>query len=161
MTTMFVTPDQDAIHCEIHIAAPPERVFQALTDPNQLAQWWGQQGRYRLTDCRADIRPGGTWKSRGVDADGKSFQTSGEYLEVDPPRLIVYTWLADWDGGTQSTVRLELLRSGDGTLVKLQHSGFATQPETGKHYSGGWPTVLGWMQSFVEKGETVETRNPV
>lgn len=160
MATIVVTPDQDAVMGEIHIAAPPERIFQALTDPNQLAQWWGQTGLYRLTDCRADVRPGGTWQSIGVSADGQPFQTSGEYLEVDPPHLLVYTWLADWDGGTKSTVRFEFTPSGDGTLVKLRHSGFATQPETGKHYSGGWPTVLGWMQSFVEKGETVDTRKP-
>jgi uncharacterized protein YndB with AHSA1/START domain len=38
MATIFVTPDQDAICSEIHIAAPPERIFQALTDPTQLSQ---------------------------------------------------------------------------------------------------------------------------
>jgi uncharacterized protein YndB with AHSA1/START domain len=40
MATAIVTPDQDAIVSEIEIAAPPERVFNALIDPAQLMQWW-------------------------------------------------------------------------------------------------------------------------
>jgi uncharacterized protein YndB with AHSA1/START domain len=37
-----ITPNQDAVVTEIEIAAPPERVFQALTDPAQLMRWWGK-----------------------------------------------------------------------------------------------------------------------
>jgi uncharacterized protein YndB with AHSA1/START domain len=37
--------DQDAIVTEVEIAAPPERLFTALTDPKQLVRWWGEDGR--------------------------------------------------------------------------------------------------------------------
>jgi uncharacterized protein YndB with AHSA1/START domain len=43
MTIATITPSQDAIVSEIHIAAPPERVFQALIDPKQLMQWWNSE----------------------------------------------------------------------------------------------------------------------
>jgi uncharacterized protein YndB with AHSA1/START domain len=59
MATSKVTPDTDAIATEIHIAAPPERVFQALVGPNQVLKWWGQQGVYRSTEFHSDLRPGG------------------------------------------------------------------------------------------------------
>ena len=49
----------DIIEAEIFVAAPPERVFQALTDPTQMPRWWGQAGMYRITECTADLRPGG------------------------------------------------------------------------------------------------------
>ncbi len=39
MATAKITPDQDSIVCEIQIAAPPERIFQALIDPKQVMQW--------------------------------------------------------------------------------------------------------------------------
>ncbi len=158
MATVSITPDQDAILGEIHVDAPAQRVFEAITDPEQLVKWWGQDNRYRLTTCHNDVRRGGQWKSVGVGADGKPFQANGEYLEVDPPRLLVYTWKGDWDGGVQSTVRWDIIASNKGNLVKMRHSGFAAQPEAGKHYSGGWPTVMSWMKSFVEKGETIESR---
>ena len=159
MASLTMSLDQDAVLAEIHIAAPQKQVFQAIADPNQVKKWWGQKGRYRHTESESDFRPGGKWRTSGVGDDGKEYEVGGEYIEIEPPWLLVYTWVASFDGRTPTTVRWELSPHEDGTLVKLQHSGFAQKPEASKHYSGGWPTVLGWMQAYVERGETVETRN--
>lgn len=154
---MNVEPDQDAIFSEIHIAAPPERVFQALIDPQQVVQWWGQVNVYRCTQFNADLRVGGKWRSFGVGPDGGNFELTGEYLEVVPPRLLVSTWIASWTGEVQTTVCWELTPTKEGTLVRLRHSGLAAHPEVAKSYRG-WPRMLGWLQAFLESGETVETR---
>ncbi len=77
MATAAVTPDNDAVLAEVFIAAPPERVFQAITDPQQMPLWWGQQGLYRVTEWKADVRPGGHWRSDGVGADGHTFNVQG------------------------------------------------------------------------------------
>ena len=91
MATALITPDNDAIVAEVFVAAPPARVFAAITDPAQTAQWWGQKGMYRVTESKGDIRPGGKWSTRGVGDDGTEFTVEGEYLEIDPPRLLVHT----------------------------------------------------------------------
>jgi uncharacterized protein YndB with AHSA1/START domain len=170
MATVAITPDQDAIVGEIFIAAPPARVFQAITDTSQVPLWWGQKGLYRITEWKADLRPGGTWLSVGVGADGKPFQVEGEYLEVDPPRRLVHTWRYSW--GTQKTVvRWELepqnvhglhpsgpRKAGTGTLLKIHHSGFAGDAAGAADHSEGWKRVLGWLLGFAEKGETIDTR---
>ena len=70
MASITVSPAQDALTGEIFIAAPPERVFQALVDPSQVLRWWGQTGIYRCTDFQSDLRPGGKWRNAGVSADG-------------------------------------------------------------------------------------------
>lgn len=171
MATATITPDQDVVLAEIFIAAPPERVFRAITNVDEMLCWWGQSATYRVTECKADLRPGGKWSSVGVRSDGTTFRVEGEYLEVDPPRLVVYTWIASWSGTLQTTVRFELisqpvhnLRSrgpqkiGTGTLVKIHHSGFAGHAKAADDHRQGWIRVLGWMQAFVEKGETVDTR---
>ncbi|HUK23348.1 MAG TPA: SRPBCC domain-containing protein [Terriglobales bacterium] len=172
MATAVITPDQDAVTAEIMIAAPPERVFQAITDPRQTAQWWGQKGMYRASEWHTDVRPGGKWWTVGLGKDGKPFRVEGEYLEVDPPRLLVHTWNPSYRPTFQTTVvRWELephsmhtlqhsgpARVGTGTLLKLRHSGFAGNLEVANEHGSGWTRVLGWMQAFVEKGETVETR---
>jgi hypothetical protein len=49
-------------------------------------------------------------------------------------------------------------RVGIGTVVKIRHSGFAGNIAQAQRHSEGWMRVLGWMQAFVEEGETVETR---
>jgi len=120
VATVAISPEQDAVVAEIFIAAPPERVFQAITDPQQMPKWWGQQGLYRVTEWKADLRPGGKWSSVGVGADGSSFRVDGEYLEVDPPRLLVHTWMASWSGPLKTLVRWELAPPD---VHGLQHRG--------------------------------------
>jgi uncharacterized protein YndB with AHSA1/START domain len=172
MATTQITPDNDVVTAEIFIAAPPDRVFQALTDPNQLPKWWGQKGMYRITENHVDLRPGGKWSSVGVGADGTSFRVDGEYLEVEPPRLLVYTWNPSFSHLQKTTVRCELEphdvhglqhrgpgKVGTGTLVKIRHQGFAGNVEQANSHSIGWVRVLGWMQAYVEKNETVDTRD--
>ena len=160
-TTCTITHDQDAIQGEVLIAAPPERVFQALTDPRQTTQWWGQQGKYHHTGWKADVRPGGAWRSDGVsDVDGQPFHVEGVYVDVDPPKVVSYTWIPSWSGQLQTLVRWELEKSGSGTIVRLRHSGFAGAPAAVQGHYEGWVFVIGWMQAFVEKGETVATRVP-
>ena len=171
MATIATTPDQDAVVVEIFIVAPPARVFQAITDPNQASQWWGQKGMYRITERTADFRPGGKYSSVGAGADGKSFRVDGEYLEIDPPRLLVHTWISSWCGALKTVVRWELeprvvhglhhqgpQRVGTGTVVRVRHEGFGANQKAGSDHAQGWTRVLGWMQAFVERGETVDTR---
>ena len=171
MATTAITPDQDAVIGEVFISAPPARVFEAITDPGQIPRWWGQQGIYRITEWKADVRSGGKWSSVGVGADGSSFRVDGEYLEVDPPRLLVHTWIASGSGNLETVVRWELeatevhglhpsgpKRAGTGTLLKIRQTGFAGAPQAAKGHAEGWLRVLGWAQAFLEKDETVETR---
>jgi uncharacterized protein YndB with AHSA1/START domain len=171
MATVAVTPNQDAIVGEIFVAAPPERVFQAISDPKQMPLWWGQKDMYRITEWKNDLRKGGTWSSVGAGVDGKAFRVEGEYLEVDPPRLLVHTWIASWSKSLKTVVRWELeprevhglqhrgpQKAGTGTLVKVRHEGFANAPQDAVDHSKGWTRVLAWMRAYVEEGKTVDTR---
>ena len=158
MTSGAADPNlQDAIVSETHIAAPPEFVFRALVDPAQVPQWWGQHGVYRCTSFVSDLRASGRWRCSGVGPDGKPFDISGEYLQIDRPRLLVVSWMATWTGDIVTTVRWDLIPDAGGTLVRITHSGFADHPELTQAYRG-WPRMLGWLQVFIEKGETVDTR---
>jgi len=166
MATATITPDQNAVVAEIFIAAPPTRVFQAISDPNQLPQWWGQPGLYRVTKSTMDLRPGGKWRSNGIGADGKAFYVEGEYLEVDPPRLLVHTWIGSYSGTMKTIVRWELephtvhglhpsgpKKSGTGTLVRVRQEGFAGNLEFATSHGEGWKRVLGWLEGYLERGE--------
>jgi uncharacterized protein YndB with AHSA1/START domain len=171
MASVAITPDQNVITGEIFVAAPPARVFSAITDPAQVPRWWGAQNLYRITDWKADLRVGGKWSSEGAGVDGKTFRVEGEYLEVDPPRLLVHTWSANWTGGLRTVVRWELepqsvhglhptglKRAGAGTLLKIRHEGFAAMPAAAADHSEGWKRVIGWLAAYLEKGEEIEAR---
>ena len=95
----------------------------------------------------------------------------GEYIEIDPPRLLVYTWNASWGHPVSTVVRWELepqsvhglhpngpQRAGTGTLLKIRQEGFAADPAAAAAHAEGWKKVLGWLNSYAEKGETIDTR---
>ena len=172
MATALITPDNDVVVAEILIQAPPARVFEAIADPKQTAQWWGQKGLYRILESHSDVRKGGRWLSRGVGADGVEFKVEGEYREVDPPRLLVQTWNPSYSNLPETVVRWELesrevhglhhggpQRVGTGTLVRIHHSGFAGNVEQARRHGEGWKRILSWAQAFVERGETADARN--
>ena len=147
----------DEIVNEIHIAAQPERVFQALTDPAEVVQWWGQKGVYRATEYAADLRVGGGWHTAGDGPDGRHFVVKGKIVEIHPPRVLAYTWMASWTGDAETQVRWELSPTETGTLVTVHHSGLAGRPELTESYRG-WPRMLAWLQAFLERGETAQER---
>jgi len=170
MATATITPDQNTVIAEVFIAAPPARVFQAISDPTQLPRWWGQDGLYRVTKSTMDLRPGGKWRSEGNGADGKSFYVEGEYLEVDPPHLLVHTWSGNFHPG-RTVVRWELepqtvnalhpggpRKVGTGTLVRVRHEGFAGDLASATSHGEGWKRVLGWLQAFAEWAGPADTR---
>jgi uncharacterized protein YndB with AHSA1/START domain len=174
MATATITPNQDTVLAEIFIAAPPERVFEAITDPAQLSRWWGQNGLYRVGERSADVRPGGKWWCSGEGADGKKFSVEGEYLEVEPPRRLVHTWVASYTGETKTTVYWDLIpqavhglhpagpkKAGTGTLVKLRHEGFAGDPQGCVSHGEGWKRVFGWLEMYLVDGVTIDTRKSV
>ena len=149
--------DQDSVTADIHVAAPAERVFAAITDPKQVGLWWGDCSMYRANKWQTDLRKGGKWRTDGKGADGREFYVGGEYLEIDPPRLLVHTWVSSYMP-EKTIVRWELTPEKGGTRVVVHHSGFAGNVEQAKSHGQGWFRVLGWMQGYVDRGETVDTR---
>jgi uncharacterized protein YndB with AHSA1/START domain len=157
MATTAITPDLDAVVSEIQIAAPPERVFQALTKSDELSRWFSSPN-CPVKQWTMDARLGGhyhyaTEKGTVVVNEISEFECSGEILEYDPPRLLAYTWVANWhDQSNQATVvRWQLTPQAGGTHVKVTHSGLATLPIARKDYSGGWTGVMAMLKTFVEK----------
>lgn len=138
------------IYAAIDIDAPPEQVWDALTEPEQLASWWGKRDDYRTFNWQIDLRPGGKWSSEHARVDGTQHGTvHGEYLEVDPPRLLVYTWRPSFDEFRETVIRLELSATASGTHVKLKHSGFVPGGPAAVSHTQGWKrlldTVADWL----------------
>lgn len=156
MTTTIVTPDQNALITEIHIFAPPERVFKALSDAGELQRWFTSP-ECPVKSWQMDARVGGcysyaTQKGSMVVNGVSEFECHGEIVECDPPRVLAYSWIANWhdDPKSRTMVRWELTPKQGGTYVKVTHSGLASLPVARKDYSGGWPGVVEQLKQFVE-----------
>jgi uncharacterized protein YndB with AHSA1/START domain len=151
----ITTPAQDTIVSEIEISAPPDRVFKALSDASQLHHWFGSP-TCALKSWTMDARVGGHYgytQAGSNEVNGvRTFECHGEITECDPPRLLAYTWIANWHDHTDAStlVRWELTPRQGGTHVKVTHSGLANLPVAHKDYSGGWPGVVESLKKFVE-----------
>ena len=156
MATTKITPDNDAVVSEIEIADPPQRVFRALIDREQALQW-GTNDAFEMTLWEMDVRPGGKWrfvsKERKGAGAGKDFDHHGEIVEIDPPRLLSYSWFANWHENPShpTLVRWELIPTKAGTRLKVTHSGLAALPGACQGYSQGWPGLVQSLKNFVEK----------
>ncbi len=152
-----IAANNDAVVSEIQIAAPPERVFQALTNEGELMRWFNNP-TCPVKFWQMDARTGGhysyaTAKGTVVVNNISEFECHGEILEFDPPRLLVYTWFGNWheNKSVRTVVRWELTPDGAGTHVKVTHSGLAQEAVARKDYSSGWPGVLENLKGFAEK----------
>jgi uncharacterized protein YndB with AHSA1/START domain len=109
--------ESEAIVREVWIAANPEDVFPYFTEADKLSIW-------KAAWASADARPGGGFR---VDVTGRGDVAHGAYLEIEPPRRVVFTWewqnedLADLYRG--SVVEVTLAPEGGGTLLRLVHRG--------------------------------------
>ena len=115
------------LYFERTFAAPRERVWQAMTDPDAVPRWWGQKDSV-TTVLEMDVRPGGTWRyvSSAPHRDDVVFY--GEYLEVTPPSGYSWTFMFDVDGagpmGGPETFILEEVEGGT-KVTSIGHMGTA------------------------------------
>ncbi len=72
------------------VDAPRELVWQAWTDPKQVAQWWGPRG-FTTTIEKMDVRPGGVWKHVMHGPDGADYPNKSIFIEVVKPERIVFS----------------------------------------------------------------------
>ena len=121
------------VEVERRIAAPREEVFVFLTDPDKYTKWMGEA-------VELDLRPGGVYRVR-MNSDRVAL---GEYVEVDPPSRVVFTWGWEGDGAVppgSTRVEITLREDGDFTILSLRHTGFTTDGATASHREG-WPMYM-------------------
>jgi uncharacterized protein YndB with AHSA1/START domain len=105
--------------------APREAVWKAMTDPAAVPRWWGPHGTTTEV-VEMDVRPGGKWRYVSRKSDREDVEFYGEYLEVDPPKGLKWTFMFDVDGmgpmGGPETWTLEDL-GGRTKVTSIGHMG--------------------------------------
>ena len=132
--------DQKLVVLEVRktVPASKERVYQALTEPEQMNQWM-----YGMAEGRAevenDLKPGGAYTITMIKPDGEEiYQPNGNYLEIDPPNKISMTWSSE-GFIDHSVVSFELVAVESGTEIIIRHE----LPEfTVADHREGWTTCL-------------------
>jgi uncharacterized protein YndB with AHSA1/START domain len=140
---------EDTIVQEIVIKRPAEKIFEALTKPEELVKWWRVEGKFQTTHMESDLRPGGKWRMRLIGGSGTEMVVSGEYRQIERPHLLVFTWIRESEDATETLVRWNLAEKDGVTTVRVTHSGLTS--ESLRKRNDGWPMILGLLQAHVEK----------
>jgi uncharacterized protein YndB with AHSA1/START domain len=137
------------------VDAPPEAVFRALTDPQELSRWW-------TTSAESDPRTGGSFSYAFEFEDASRDHTyRGEYDEVRANEVVAYPWEA---GVGQTRVACRLRPADGGTELTLVHSGWpdgAEGDEAAGMHRQGWTFFLDNLVSVLERGEDMRAAGPM
>jgi len=132
---MEATGETTAVERELEIAASPDAVWEFLVDPDKATRWMGQSASF-------EPRPGGLYRVEVIPGN----TAAGEFVELDPPRRLVFTW--GWEPGGSgkvpvgtSTVEIELLPTDEGTMLRFTHRGLPDEDAAQSH-AHGWDHYL-------------------
>jgi uncharacterized protein YndB with AHSA1/START domain len=127
--------------------APREQVFRALSEPAALAKWWGPLG-FTIPEIELDLRVGGRYRFSMQPPGEDVFHLAGEFLEIDPPRRLAYTfrWEEPDPADRETVATLSLDTHGDATRLSLRQGEFASQARLELHQNG-------WTESLVKLRE--------
>ncbi|WP_234311778.1 SRPBCC domain-containing protein [Streptomyces griseus] len=123
-------------------------VFRELTDPEELARWWGPDG-FTIPSVESDLRPGGTYRIAMQPPEGELFHLVGEYVTVEPPERLSYTFR--WenpdpdDRETVVTLSVHDVDTARSELI-VDQGDFATERRLALHEEG-------WSQGLGKLGE--------
>jgi uncharacterized protein YndB with AHSA1/START domain len=147
---------------EIYIKTTPERLWQAITDPEMRAKYsFGVRTESEWT-------PGSEYRSSAPAPSGPDPSAAGtsevdiaegENLEVDPPRRLVQSFRALWsdavkDAGT-TRVTWEIEPVGSSCRLRVIHDQLAD--DANSELYGGWPMILSGLKTLLETGERLDT----
>ncbi|OAR22559.1 ArsR family transcriptional regulator [Streptomyces sp. ERV7] len=129
-----------------YIEATPEKVWEALTDPDMTAAYWGHSN---VSDWRA----GSPWEHRRVDGSGIA-DVVGTVVEADPPSRLVFTWAGPDEERPDgpATVTFALKPLGGTVQLTVTHENLRDDKER-REAAGGWSAVLSNLKTFVESGK--------
>jgi uncharacterized protein YndB with AHSA1/START domain len=138
--------------------APREMVFQAWTNPKQLAKWWGPRG-FTCPRCDIDVRPGGLIRIDMRASNGTIYPMSGVYLEIIEPERITYTAGALDEKGAQLFEFLHVVTFGEkrGRTTLVMNTRLVKASAGAAKYIGGFKA--GMSQSLEKLADQLMTKS--
>jgi len=139
--------------------APREKVYAAFVQPEMMSAW--QCPRGMAVEVSADVRAGGAYRLQMRARDGRQFAVGGQFVELNPPDGLSYTWGWEGDGGSalaglQTVIEVDLVSRDGGTEMRMRHTGFRNAVERNSHRHG-WDSCFNKLNDLVDPLGTAGT----
>lgn len=123
------------------LKAPPEKVYEAWTQPEQMIRWWGVTPHPKTPIAEADLRVGGRFRVQFWAPSGEHNSVGGVYREIVPNRKLSFTWAWQSTPERESLVTIDIVPANDGSMLTLTHEQFADEKARDDHRTG-WNRAL-------------------
>lgn len=137
-------------------AASPERVFDAWLDPTRIGRWLFATPTGQMVRVEIDARVGGNWVVT-ERRDGEDVEHTGEYLEIDRPRRLVFTLRVPKYGQETDRVTVEIRTLDSGCQLTLTHELAPAAASYAKQTEDGWTGVLAGLAKTLGEPESHST----
>lgn len=137
-----------ALHIVRTFDSPRERIFDALTKPALLTEWFAPSDEFTVAVDRFDQEVGGSYRIEMRHEGGDVHTAIGTIKEIDRPNRLVYTW--KWEGGEMpdTLVTWELSVADAGTELVLLHEQFPNEEAKEQHVQG-WTAMMPRLASVI------------
>ena len=122
------------------LKVPPEKVYEAWTQPAQMMRWWGGNNEATRT-AETDLRVGGHFHVGFKGDTGEQHDVSGVYKEIVPNRRLVFSWAWRTTPERESQVTIDIRPDTGGSILTLTHEQFFNEKARDDH-SRGWTAAL-------------------
>lgn len=129
-----------------YILSTPEKVFDALLEPEMTKQFWGWHKNV------SDWQAGASWSHVDYD-DPTQVAVEGTVVEIERPRLLVLTWHSPKTSEPASRVTFQIDTFEDTVKLTVSHTELDPESKTFQGISMGWPAILSSLKSLLETGK--------
>ncbi|HEY5107073.1 MAG TPA: SRPBCC family protein [Caulobacteraceae bacterium] len=141
---------EDAVRLTRKFNASPQRLFDAWLDPDLAGKWLFTSASSESHSTLIDARPGGAWaitdRREGVD-----YTAVGQYLEIDPPRRLVFSFGMRQFSPILTSVIVEIAPDGEGSVLTLTQDGVGAGAESAT--KDGWLKMFEALEALLARGE--------
>ena len=137
------------------VRAAPEQIYALMTEPADLARWWGPRG-FTIPEVELDPRVGGRYRVTMQPPQGDAFHVTGVFREWEPPHRLAYTFRYEEPSpdDQETVVVLTFPQVDAGTEVVLSQGPFATEERLLLHRTG-WTESLDKLRALVDRPRAV------
>jgi uncharacterized protein YndB with AHSA1/START domain len=148
MPSSKATAEQQALVLEIDrtFDAPRELVWRLWRDPEHMVRWHGPEGCV-LLECDLDFRVGGKWRRCMSSGPGHRHFIRGEYLEIEEPRRLSFTYINEYDG-FETVVTMDFVDEAGRTRMLFRQTPFISVEERDGH-GWGWESGFGLFEAYL------------
>jgi len=149
--SVLTAPDSGTVIAVAVFTARHDRVFRALTDADEIHQWWGGGRGGSNIIWEGQPEAGTRWEAQGEFPGKRSFKAWGEFLSVEAGQHFVQSWHTSWDDANPSEASVRIKPIKDGTAMTLVHHGFINRREACQAQAQMWWKIIKWLRPHLQE----------